>query len=268
MQRLEILQKIDEKERQRDFNTHITPPNSKLKKVKPNYDYMRSSFTCKLGACFAKPIFKFAGHLFKTTTKLKIYGKNNLKNLNSGAILTVNHINNIDCALVRYATRGYPLDITVGEFNNFTGVFGSLLRSAGTLPFSDNPTCMKNLSRAIKQKLEQKHFVLFYPEGALWYNYRKPRPFLDGAFHFATKSNVPVIPMFFTFSNRKKRRDGTYSQNFHLHIGAPIYPNPNLKPKENIAYLKDQNEFFNRLTYTKFYGKTPEYLPETPKEEN
>ena len=260
MNRLLLIQRMEEKECLGEFDAHINPPNTKIKKVKPNYDYMRKSLGCKIGKFFADPVFSLAGHIFHITFHLKVFGRENLKHLKSGAILTSNHINNVDCALIRYATRGKKLDITVGEFNNYHGVFGSLLRSAGTLPFSDNITCMKNISRAIIEKLNKKHFVLFYPEGSLWWNYRKPRPLHDGAFHFAVKGNCPVVPMFFTFSNRRRRKDGTYSQQFNLFIGKPIYPESNLDKKNNVDYLRTKTEEFNKETYIKFYGEEPKYL--------
>ena len=28
----------------------------------------------------------------------------------------------------------------------------------------------------------------------MWWNYRKPKPLQDGAYRFATKHNVPIIP--------------------------------------------------------------------------
>lgn len=253
MNRVEILQKIAEKEAAGDFNSHVTETNPNFKEVSPDYDYLRRHFWNQLGSCFAKPVFSAASFFISRYCHLKIYGKENLKKVER-AILTTNHINNIDCALIRHATRGRKLTITVGEFNNYHGIFGSLLRAAGTMPFSDKPSCMRNISRAIRTRLDQKHLVLFYPEGALWWCYRKPRPLLDGAFYFATKSNVPIVPMFFTFSDRKCRKDGTYKQNFYLHIGEPIYPDPDADLKQNVAYLKEANERFNQKIYDDFYN--------------
>ena len=253
MNRIEILEKIKEKEAAGDFNSHIVETNQNFKEVSPDYDYLRKHFWNQLGSCFAKPVFSTASFFIARYCHLKIYGKENLKKVDR-AIVTTNHINNIDCALIRNATRGRKLTITVGEFNNYKGVFGSLLRAAGTMPFSDKPSCMRNISRAIKTRLEQKHLVVFYPEGSLWWCYRKPRPLQDGAFYFATKSNVAVLPMFFTFSDRKKRKDGTYKQNFYLHIGEPIYPKEELNLRENVEYLRKANEQFNQDTYNKFYG--------------
>lgn len=254
MKRTKILQAIAEKEAAEDWHAHVCPVNTNLKKVKPNYDYMRKSFGCRVGGFFARPIFSFASRFFAHYCKMKIVGKENLALAPNGAIITSNHINNIDCALLRHATRGHKLDITVGEFNNYKGVFGSLLRSAGAMPFSDNSTCMRNLTRAIKARLADGDYIVFYPEGSLWWCYEKPRPLLDGAYFYAAKNNVPVIPMFFTFEKLKQRRDGTYKLRFILHIGKPLFPDPALPTKENVANLRDANFAFNQATYNEFYG--------------
>lgn len=253
MKRTEILRIIAEKEQAGDFHAHITPPNKYCKEVKPNYDYMRKSFGCKVGAFFARPIFSAASGVISHHCKLKIYGKENLSGITGGAILTSNHINKIDCALIKHATKGHKVEFTVGEFNNFKGVFGSLLRSAGTMPFSSNTTCMRNLARAITSYLDMGHYIVFYPEGSLWWCYEKPRPLLDGAYHYAIKNNVPVVPMFFTFKNLKQRKDGTYKKQFNLHIGAPIYPKVGLDRKQNITYLREENEKFNQKIYDENY---------------
>lgn len=270
MKRTEILKEIEIKEKNRDFNSNVQPPNQKIKKVTKDYDYLQKGVLKKAVSLVSLPIFNFASWLFSNHFKLKIVGRENIKNLkNSGAMITCNHIHDLDCTLIKKATKGKKLNIIVAEFNNYRGVFGALLRSAGTLPLSDSPTCMKNLTKAIGVLLEKKHLVLCYPERALWWCYEKPRPLLAGAFHFAAKYNVPLIPTFFTFKNLKQRKDGTYKKQFVLHVGKPIYPKEDFNLKQNIEYLASKNFEFNKLTYEQFYQKKLTYLPqETDTEQN
>lgn len=261
MKRTEILKEIEIKERNNDFNSNVQPPNQKIKKVTKDYDYLQKGVLNKAKSFVSLPIFNFAGWLFSKQFKLKIVGGENIRNLkNTGAMITCNHIHDLDCTLIKRATKGKKLNIIVAEFNNYKGVFGSLLRSAGTLPLSDSPTCMINLTKAVGTLLEKKHFVLCYPEKSLWWCYEKPRPLLDGAFYFAAKFNVPIIPTFFTFKNLNQRKDGTFKKQFILHVGKPIYPKQNLTIKQNVAYLANENFEFNKFTYETFYQKKLAYL--------
>lgn len=262
MKKTEILSNIERLERTRDFHNHAQPPNTIIKKVTPNYDYLRKGFFKQLGSRFAIPIFSLAGLACSNYFQMKIIGKENLKEIkNQGAIVTTNHINDFDCALIKHAVKHRRIFYTVGEFNNYHGFFGSLLRAAGTLPLSDSPQCMKNLTNAIGQILQDKNIIVFYPEGALWWCYEKPRPLVSGAYHYAVKNNVPILPIFFTFINKRKRKNGIYTKKFVLHIGKPIYPDPKLNQKENIKNMMDKNFEFNKTTYETFYNRKLEYLP-------
>ena len=90
----------------------------------------------------------------------------------------------------------------------------------------------------------------------MWWMYEKPRPLKNGAFHYAVKENVPVVPMFITFEgNGTFDEEGIENKNFIIHIGKPIYKKQNLSDKENIEYMKDQNYKSWVNTYEGFYGK-------------
>ena len=86
---------------------------------------------------------------------------------------------------------------------------------------------------------------------------------MPGAYYYAGKFNVPIVPTFFTFKDLKKRKDGTVKKQFILHIGKPIYPKPELNLKENIEYLSQANFDFNKQIYESFYNKKLEYLTDT-----
>ncbi len=259
MDRKKVLENMEQKEYEGDFSAHVCPINYKMmKKVTPEYDYLRRGFFNQLGSFFARPILDLAGFIFGISCKLTIVGKENLKGLKKG-IITSNHINNIDCALIKKPLFGKRVYYTVGEFNNFKGIAGSALRAAGTLPFSDNTVCMRHLTNAIDTLAKKDNFIVFYTEGSLWWCYEKPRPLQDGAFFYAAKYNLPIIPMFFTFKNLKQRKDGSYKKKFYLHIMPPIYPDPNNSLKQNMKYLKLENSNLLTQKYESFYNKKLEY---------
>ena len=49
--------------------------------------------------------------------------------------------------------------------------------------------------------LKRGDFILIYPEQSLWWNYEKPKPLKNGAYKIASRSNVPVIPIFITMKD-------------------------------------------------------------------
>ena len=53
-----------------------------------------------------------------------------------------------------------------------------------------------------------------YPEGEIAPYSRELRSFKNGAFHFAVKNDVPVLPMVFVFPKPKKVK---------LIVGKPVY---------------------------------------------
>ena len=245
---------IEKLEKEGKFNEHVVPPSFKnIKEVTPDYDYMRRGFLNQTGSFFMEGAFRLASMLVPPFFGLKIEGKNNIKKVKS-AIVTSNHINSLDCALTKRAFYHKKLKITVAEFNNPKGIFGSMLRAAGTLPLGKSISSYKNLSKAIKEFLSNEQFVLFYPEVACWHEYEKPRPLAPGAYVFAVEYNVPLIPIFYTFKKRKLSDKFDYV----LHIGNPIYPDETMPKRQRIEKLRQQNFDFNRSVYEKFYNKTLE----------
>ena len=260
MTRAEKIRLQTEHERARDFSAHVTPPctGKSVLPVSDDYDYRKGGFFRRLLSCFSVGVFRFVGLFIGRYCRLKIVGKKNLRGVH-GAILTSNHVNDIDCVLIRRAVGRRKLKITVAEFNNRRGAFGALLRAAGTLPIGKTLPAMRHLNRAIAEYLKRDQFVLFYPEGSLWWCYEKPRPLIEGAFLAAAKNGVPVIPTFFTFRTYGVRRDGTPKKAFTLHIGQPICPEPDAPLREEAKRLASLTWEFNAKTYEEAYGRPVEY---------
>ena len=120
---------------------------------------------------------------------------------------------------------------------------------------------MKKFTVAVDQLLTDGHFILVYPEQSMWWNYRKPKPLKEGAYHFAAKNNVPVLPCFITMKDTDiMGEDGFFVQEYTVHIGAPIYPDETLSKRERAAQMMQANsdlwkqiyetEYHIPLTYT------------------
>jgi 1-acyl-sn-glycerol-3-phosphate acyltransferase len=109
--------------------------------------------------------------------------------------------------------------------------------------------------------LQRGDFVLVYPEQSLWWNYKKPKPLKTGAFKFAVKKNVPVVPCFITMQDSEfLDKDGFPIQEYTIHIEKPLYQNKELPKAEQIQDLLSQNYNLWKNCYEKTYGIELKYL--------
>jgi 1-acyl-sn-glycerol-3-phosphate acyltransferase len=124
-----------------------------------------------------------------------------------------------------------------------------------------NPTVMRDFLKSVDTILKKGNFILIYPEQSMWWNYRKPKPLKPGAFIFAAKNNVPVIPTFITMRDTEKTEEsGAYVQAYTMHIMEPIYPDDSLSQQENVAHMLRENEKRWKEVYEKTYGEPLTYL--------
>lgn len=259
----ELVNKITECERLGQFDQPVQPSNPNLvAEIKDDYVYLKHNIFNKVGNTLAHGIVRIASACFARGVHLKVEGRHNLKGVKS-AIVTCNHVRDLDCTYITHAIRHHRIYYTVSPNNNKKGIAGFFLRQGGILPFGGSLANTKNLSRTISELLKKKNYIVFYPEAQLWWNYQKPRPLKKGAFYFATINNVPVVPMFLTFSARKKaRRDGLPKYDLTMHIMSPIYPDPNKSKSENIETMLYTNFALWRDKYEEVYKQKLEYTTE------
>ena len=270
-ERIEILEKIKqlEKEGKFDVDAEKDPPTIEL--TPDNVDYLKTKrknkwknkFANMLGEKFLEAIIKDNKLIIKDITGLE-----NLSNIDTGAILTCNHFNPFDSFTIeevfsmsgqRKKKKLYKV-IREGNYTNFPGFYGFLFRNADTLPLSSNTRTMIKFMQAADTILKRGDFILVYPEQSLWWNYEKPKPLKNGAYKIATRSNVPVIPIFITMTDSDIiGEDGFPVKEYYVHIEEPIYPDQNLTEKENVQIMKDKNFEVWKNIYEEFYGIPLEY---------
>ena len=135
------------------------------------------------------------------------------------------------------------------------------MRNCNTIPLSSNLEVLKYTFEAIDTVLKRGDLLLVYAEQSMWWNYRKPKPMKIGAFRFASKTNVPILPTFITMRDTDKLDNEGYPiQAYALHLLKPIYPNPSLTTKENAKNLLEANQKAWQELYEKVYNKKLEYL--------
>ena len=263
-----VLKEIEKYEKLGEFDHHTDPVDMSITlPVDKNFKYVRKGFFDKTKVFFQRIfiVYPFARKQSKNLGAI-VVGKEKIKGIKS-AVLTCNHVNKFDCLVIQNAMMPKKTYVIGAEFNNMKGFFGEMMRVGGMLPLSSDFSAQKNLLKAVEYYLKKNNYLLVYPEQAMWWYYEKPRPFKDGAFIFAAKHNVPVIPMFITF-----RESGIFDDNgiehkhFTLNIMDPIYPKAELSYRENVKYLMEENHKACVNKYTEVYGKAPEY-PELQKTE-
>ena len=144
--------------------------------------------------------------------------------------------------------------IKEANYTSFPGFYGFLMRNCNTLPLSSNKDTMRKLLKAVDNILSSGDFILVYPEQSMWWNYRKPKPLKKGAFKFAAKSNVPVLPVFITMEDTDVKEDGEFFvQAYTIHVGKPIYPDKDKPVVENADEMLEKNYLWWKEVYEDFY---------------
>jgi lipopolysaccharide biosynthesis glycosyltransferase len=265
-ERLRILKKIDEYERAGRFDEDVEddPPSRMI--MPGEVDYEQKKLKNKIMAWYA---FRLARNFIKTQMRQKhliirdIKGLENIEGLKSGAIITCNHFNAFDSFAIQFVYdeihkrikhgRFFRI-IKEGNYTSFPGFYGILMRHCNTLPLSSNHRTMNEFMTAVDNLLKAGNFVLIYPEQSMWWNYRKPKPMKKGAFIFAAKSRVPVIPCFITMEDTDNiDGDGFPVQAYTIHISKPIFPQETFTRSENVEYMMNENYADWKKVYEQTY---------------
>ena len=197
----------------------------------------------------------------------EVHNLERAKKIRGGAIVTCNHFNIADNYVV-YRTikpalkKGHYLYkvIKEGNYTTFKGPLRLMMRHGNTLPLSANPETMKKFWEGMDTLLKRGDKILIYPEQAMWWNYRKPRPMKTGAFRMAKKYNVPIIPIFITSKDTEYLDDAGFKvPELYIHYLPPIYPDERLSVNDDVNRMMKANYELWVNKYEEFYNKKLEY---------
>ncbi len=263
--RKEVLEKIAAYERAGRFDEDVEndPPAPVLEPNK--VDYLCKKFSSKVKRRAANFIGdRYFLKLIKKDIMVidGVTGEENLTALAKGAVVTCNHFSAFDNYILfhcirKYLPRKYLYKvIREGNYTNFPGLYGFLFRHCNTLPLSSNRRTLINFMTAINTLLKRGETVLIYPEQAMWWNYKKPRPFKIGGFKIAYRANVPVVPTFITMQDDPTRKDGDgYPVQRHtLHVMPAIYPDESLGEKKGAQKMLEEAYAACKAKYEEVYG--------------
>lgn len=263
--RLAIIEKIKQFEREERWSQDVEddPPTIPLKPEM--VDYLNEKISSRFWMKFANIL---ARNFINSLLRKKIMILKEVKGLENyvemkrkGAIITCNHFNAMDNFAVYKAIEKHVYHRELvkvcreGNYTNFPGFYGFLFKHCNTLPLSSVASTMKNFMHAVKTYLAQGRQILIYPEQAMWWNYRKPRPLTSGAFKMAAENNVPVIPFFITMQDSDiVDSDGFFVQEYTVNILKPIFPKEELSVRQNAEFMKNENYSVWKKVYEEFYG--------------
>jgi len=232
-------------------------------------DYFKKKLSSKIKMKWAYHVgLKYLNGIIKAKQfVLETKGLENLEGFNGGAIVTCNHCHIHDHFMVLVALKQHFKDLKNNRLYKVTregnycqpGWVGLLMRNCDTLPVneegSDNMRLTAKTVSVIGKLLQMDKKILIYPEQALWMNYKKPRPYKNGAFTIAAKNNAPIIPCFVTMKEIEELdKKGNPITEFTFHILPILRPDPNLSVKENTENLKNKNFELCKDLYEKTYG--------------
>lgn len=267
--RLSVIENIKRAVQEKKFNAKVEEGDPVItqedrEKVILNYDTNKKKIKNKVEYYFAKSLTDAITNDVNKDTQ--IIGLENIENISTGAIITCNHFSKVDNTVIRYMInkihKAENFGIIVQESNFFMpGIIGWLIRNNKTIPLSlDHNYMSNNFMPTIKELLENKSYILIYPEEEMWFNYKKPRPLKIGAYHYAAKYNVPIVPCFIKIDNSEEiGDDGFKKSKYTLYIMPPIYPDSNKLLKENKEEMRDKDYNLKVKAYEKAYGKKLDY---------
>ena len=212
--------------------------------IDENYEYIKNGkifclFSNLLYYGVAFPILTLFN---KIVYDLKIEGKENIKNLKTGAVSVCNHVLFLDCTMVGLAFGLNRVYFTTREGSFKIPFVRKLIKLLRAIPI---PTKLENKIYFVKEldkAIQEGNIIHFYPEKSLWPYYEKLRNFKNGAFSFAIRNNVPVIPMVVSFREPKgMRKLLKRKKDVTIKILSPIeYIDNDYSKKDSVENLKEQ----------------------------
>ena len=264
--RLRVLARIKEYEEQGRFNDDVEEdaPCAPIQPGEVDYTIKKlsSKFMTKVANFLGKSFFENMIRKKKLIIK-EVRGIENATAVTGGAIVTSNHFHLSDNYAV-YKTikpalkkRHYLYKvIKESNYTNFKGPVRIMMRHANTMPLSSNYATMREFFKGMRTLLDRGEKILIYPEQAMWFNYRKPRPLKPGAFKFAAKFGVPVIPVFICMKDSDVLDDDGFPvQELYINYLPAIYPDATLSVNENARRMMTQNNEQWIKVYEEFYGE-------------
>lgn len=183
----------------------------------------------------------FSSCYCKLFLHVRFKGRENLKGIKGGYFIYGNHTQPVgDVFIPALAVLPKRIYTVVSTANYGIPVIGKILPYLGALPIVNSLYGIKELNKAIKQRIDNGHPIVIYPEAHVWEYCTEIRPFPETSFKFPIKFNKPAFAMTVTYQKSKffKRPIAT------VFLDGPFYPE-GCNPSDRAANLK--TKVFNTM---------------------
>ncbi len=185
---------------------------------------------------------------------IRVHGRRHLRGIKTGYILYGNHTHHFD-AFIPQAIIARPRKTYIIAHPDAVSIpfVKYLTKGLGAWPLPDTVKGSMRFLDAIECALKQKRVIAVYPEAHIWPYCTTIRPFKATSFQYASRNQVPAVPMVTTYRRPKGFFKHYRKPLMDIHIGAPIYPLPSLSVKENAALLHERT-----LAFMQAYASRPD----------
>jgi 1-acyl-sn-glycerol-3-phosphate acyltransferase len=149
-------------------------------------------------------------------------------------ILVSNHTLPLDPLLHALSILPRFTYFTLLEETVLTPVLGTLVRLLGGIPVPREQARLYDIQSAVETGLQRRGLVHFYPEGECFLLNQEIKPFKAGAFYYAVKMGIPVMPIVTVLRRRTRwrfvirrvvdRKPAQVRVLAHVHILPPMLP--------------------------------------------
>lgn len=170
-----------------------------------DYVWVRRGFGSRLlSALIYGLAVVFSSVYCKCFLHMKVRGREKLKAVKGSFFIYGNHTQPVgDVFIPALCVLPRRIYTVVSTANYGIPVIGKILPYLGALPIVDNLRGMKELTKAMRCRLDKGNPIVIYPEAHVWEYYTGIRPFPDNSFKFPVKFEKPAFAMTVTYRKSK-----------------------------------------------------------------
>lgn len=229
------------------IDDHMIKVKKKYKDVfDEHYPYRDRSFAFRVKRFWFRIIFNFVAlPIAFLRFGLKVEGKERLrsyKNILKGGFISIsNHVLYWDYLVLHLVL--FPLKAETPTWRvNMSSANRALYRYSGVIPIPKSNRAKLKFAEAMNDVIREKRWLHVYPEASMWFYYVPIRPFKKGAFMFAYKNKVPILPLAFSYRQPKgiyalfKNKEPLIT----IHVGELQYADYELDMPHAVEELRDR----------------------------
>ncbi len=191
-------------------------------KLPKDYKWVRTDIISKFlsGLIYGLAVI-FGGAYCRLFLHMKITGRKNIKNMKGDFFVFGNHTQPVgDVFIPALCVLPKRIYTVVSTANYGIPIISKILPFLGALPVVDSLHGMKELNKAMEQRLKKGHPIVIYPEAHVWEYYTDIRPFSDTSFKFPVKFDKSSFAMTVTYRRAKHFKRPI----MEVFIDGPFYP--------------------------------------------